>query len=214
MCLYAWPARAHLMLRQQGTINVRGNAAYGAFSIPVSALHGCDDNADERLSNAEFVAHQASIIAQLLSGLTNTAGRDAGRRDLLSPRIENDENDPRSARGATHLLVLVKQSFATEPISLRFATKLFGIASDERKFVIRTNRAGVTEVGIVDPARVERVFFASAWQTVVRTLSLDTPVRVWPLTGGLLLASAGAVLGVFVRRRGPAPMIPGAGRNL
>lgn len=154
------------------------------------------------------------MTAQLGFGVTITVARDAGCRDLLAPSIEQDENDPLASRGATHLLVLVKRTFAIPPTTLRFATTLFGSASDERTFIIRMIRTGVAEVVNVDPARAEQVFFASAWQTVLRTLSLDMPVRVWPLSVGLLLATAGALLVTFMRWRGAGAMISGADRSL
>ena len=63
------PARAHLIAAQKGTLNLVGDAALLVLSVPVSALHGVDDNGDAALSKAELRAHAESIRAQVLSGV-------------------------------------------------------------------------------------------------------------------------------------------------
>jgi len=62
-------ARAHLIEAQKGTLKLVGDAALLVLSVPVSALHGVDDNADAALSKAELRAHAESIRAQVLEGV-------------------------------------------------------------------------------------------------------------------------------------------------
>ncbi len=172
MCVAA-PARAHLMPKQQATLNVRDSAAFGAFSIPVSALRNWDDNHDGRMSTAEFVAHRTTIDAQLDAGIRISSARDAGTRALLLPSVEFDEADSLAVHGGTHLLVLVRQSFAAVPATLQLGLTLFGVAADEQQFIIKaTKPGGAPEVAIIARSGVSHEFFAPPPRVVVAMASL------------------------------------------
>lgn len=183
VCVAA-PARAHLMPKQQATINVRDSAAFGAFSIPVSALRGWDDNRDGRMSTAEFVAHRTTIDAQLDAGIHIASARDAGTRALLLPTVELDEGDSLAVHGGTHLLVLVRQSFAAVPSTIQLGLTLFGEAADEQQFIIKaTVPGGAPEVAILTRGAQSHEFFAPLPRVVVAMASLAESRVV----GGVLL---------------------------
>jgi HupE / UreJ protein len=69
LLLCSAPARAHLIAAQKGTLNLVGDAAFLVLSVPVSALHGVDDNGDAALSKAELRSHTESVRAQVLAGV-------------------------------------------------------------------------------------------------------------------------------------------------
>ena len=200
LLLHAPAANAHLMPRQRATVNIHGSAAFGAFSIPVSALRGWDDNADRRLSNAEFTAHYNTIVAQLNAGLTIASDGNWGRRDLLQPSADRDETDALAASGATHVLVLVQQTFARPLIALKVETTLFGTGPDEHQIIITAKRDGVTEVAVLEQRRAAHEFFAPSWRAIVQTLSLGAPQ---PITAAMLavLAVLGALMITTTHKR-------------
>lgn len=172
MSLLSTSAHAHMMPAQTITLNVRGAAVYGALSIPASALTGWDDDRDGRMSAAELHRHRDGILRQLDAGIAIANGGEAGRRDLLQPSVELDERDTRAS--GTHLLVLVKQSFAAVPTTVRFRIALFGRGNDEQRFIVRASGAGAPEVAIVTSTDASHEFFASMPVVVAR---LFAPVR-------------------------------------
>ncbi len=159
-CAAVSPAHAHLMPRQHATVNVRDSAAFGAFSIPVAALTGWDTNRDGRMSATEFALHRVDIVRQLDAGILITNGHEPGRRDLLLPNVEFDETDTLAANGGTHLLVLVRQSFAVVPTALRLELRLFGPALDERSYLVKATAQGRPEVAMLTRDIPSHLFFS------------------------------------------------------
>ena len=161
LTMWAAPLRAHLMPAQSGTLNVRDHAAFGALSIPVSALTGFDDDGNRRLSVIELQRHYAALQQQVSSRLQLYNGADHGTRDFQQLSVELVENDPASNGGGTHLLVLVKQSFATVPLQLRIYTDLFGPNGSEQQLAIKAMHDSVTEMAIVRARHPAHQFFQS-----------------------------------------------------
>lgn len=201
----AWgtPAHAHLMPRQQGTVNVRDSAVFCVFSIPVSALTGWDQNADGRMHATELDRARATIMRQITAGITLESGGDTGQRDFVQASLDLEEGDSSAFKGATHLIVLLRQSFVTVPRDVRLAMTLFGAAPDEKAFLIKGTQGGAPEVGILDASRPARLFF--------RPFSLPSgPVGWIGRTGSLLsgppllgvIGVAAILLVLSVRRRG------------
>ncbi|MCC7054513.1 MAG: hypothetical protein IT355_14685 [Gemmatimonadaceae bacterium] len=161
LLLRATPAHAHLMPAQQGTLNVRDNAVFAALSVPVSALHRWDADGDGRMSPSELDARRAEILVELDAGITIRSDGTAGRRDLLLPSVAIDEGDPLAARGGTHLLVLVRQSFDTAPGTVQLRLSLFGRIAAEREFLVKALHRGTgPEVAIITPADAMHDYFA------------------------------------------------------
>ena len=63
------PAQAHLMAAQKGSLNLVGDAAFLALSVPVSALQGVDDDGDGALSQAELATHADAVRTQVTAGV-------------------------------------------------------------------------------------------------------------------------------------------------
>jgi hypothetical protein len=159
LVLIAPAARAHMMPQQQGTLNVIGRAVFTAVSLPVSALAGVDDDRDGRLSAAELTRHLTTLQAQLSRRFQVLAGNGAGRLDFVMPMVEHGDTS-----SSTHVLVLMKTTFAEPPQALSLRTDLFGSAAGERKLTIKAIRDGRSEVSVLTPRQASHAFFRSPWQ--------------------------------------------------
>jgi hypothetical protein len=217
--LVAAPADAHLMPAQQGTLNVLGDAVFEVVTVPVSALHGADDDGDGRLSTAEVAAHEGALQKELgarfrlydaapsaspsgsPSGATKAGGADgrAGTLELVVVRAEHDERvEPAelsttdTGPGARHVLVLMKTRFAAEPRALRLVTDLFGPGDDERQLTIRATRGKETEVAILRAGDDAHALFAATAPTP-RTPLGAPPGRARTAAPLLLLAVLAAI---------------------
>jgi hypothetical protein len=193
------PAHAHLMPRQQGTVNVRDSAAFCVFSIPVSALSGWDRNADRRMSMHEFTLVRESIMRQLDAGITLHAGGDDGRRDFLQASLDLEDTNSIASDGATHLIVLLRQTFGSVPRDVRLGITLFGAAADERTFLIKATRGGAPEVAILDPSDPVGLFFPAHAAVMDATRWIGAQLPGVTLLG--VLATAGMVPLLLMRRR-------------
>ncbi|QJR36251.1 HupE/UreJ family protein [Gemmatimonas groenlandica] len=158
---FAAPLHAHLMPAQSGTLNVRGRAVFGALSIPVSTLTGFDDDGNGRLSPIELQRHDAALQQQISSRLQLTNGTDRGSRDFLQLSVELVENDPASAGGGTHVLVLVKQTFIAAPAQLAIHTDLFGSTGSEQQLAIKAMHDSTAEMAVLRASHPNHQFFQS-----------------------------------------------------
>ena len=173
-------AVAHMMPAQQGTINIIDNAVFSAWSLPLSAFVGSDDNHDGRLSQSELQHHSADLRAQIGRRVhfyndcysDSCHGATAGRLELVMPMVEPDERDSSSMAGSTHVLVLMQATFDAAPQSLRVETDLFGTAANERLFTIKATRGTDAEIVVLTPARSTHAFFRSAWQVLADYVAL------------------------------------------
>ena len=173
-------AVAHMMPAPQGTINIIDSAVFSAWSLPLSAFVGADDNHDGRLSQSELQHHSADLQAQIGRRVhfyndcysDSCHGARAGRLELVMPMVEPDERDSTSMAGSTHVLVLMKATFDAAPQSLRVETDLFGTAANERQFTIKATRGTDAEVVALTPARSAHAFFRSAWQVLANYVAL------------------------------------------
>lgn len=160
------------MPAQSGTLNVRDRAVFGALSIPVSALTGFDEDRNGRLSAQELQRHMAALQQQVSSRLRLTNGTDPGSRDFLQLSVELVENDPASAGGGTHVLVLVKQSFATVPAHLAIHTDLFGATGPEQQLAIKAMLEGSAEMAVLRARHPDHTFFEPPAQVATRYTAL------------------------------------------
>jgi hypothetical protein len=161
--LLTTPAHAHLMPAQQGTINVKDSAVFGVFSIPVTALHHWDDDHNGRMSDGELAAHYDDVVRQLTSGIQVRAGDDPGVRALLVPSLDVDRSAAPVPTGASHLIVLMRQSFTRIPQQVEVGLTLFGSGADEREFLVKGTVNGTApEVAILRRGTVAHRFFAPA----------------------------------------------------
>lgn len=203
-------AEAHLMPKQQATLNVRDSAVFAALSIPVSSLRGWDRNSDGRMSPDEFTAQYTQLVAQLSAGIDISTASDRGRRDLVLPSVELDESDPLSAVGATHLLVLVRQSFSSVPQHVRLQLTLFGTAPDEHEFIVKATANGAPEVAVLRATAATHEFFAPLhvrFRAYVVSLVERGQRAAWLLVTGLTLV-AGTAWKFRMRRQPTVLSVP------
>ena len=172
LATWAAPLHAHLMPAQSGTLNVRDRAVFGALSIPVSALRGFDDDGNTRLSVRELQRHLVALQAQVSSRLQLTNGTDPGTRDFLQLSVELVENDPASAGGGTHLLVLVKHTFASTPTQLAVRTDLFGPHGAEQQLAIKAMHDSIAEMAVLRARRPDHQFFQRPAQVAAQYIAL------------------------------------------
>ena len=169
--LCAAPAGAHLIAAQKGTLNIVGDTAFLVLSVPVSALQGVDDNADDALSKAELRAHAEIIRSQVLSGVQLLGSDGALPLQLMMVEIASPDDAPTAP--ASHLSVLgrfqrqaVADRASTTPaassdgLSLRFT--LFGAKASEREQHLTITRQQETQWLRFTPAQTTHALLPSA----------------------------------------------------
>lgn len=155
----ATAAQAHMMVAQQGTLNLLGEGAFIVMSLPVSAFAGVDDDGDGLLTAAELRTHQASIVATVHRGITLLD--EAGARPLQSLMVTRAPPDQTPEAPASQLVVLGRFALATPGQSLRLGVTLFGAAPGEQTFQVKVIRGGEVQWLVFSPSRPERALFAS-----------------------------------------------------
>ena len=193
----ARPALAHLMPARNGTLNVVGDAVFAVLSVPVSALHGFDDDGDGLLSAPELDGHRAELGAEIDRRFALADGDVPGttaRVDLfLSP--EHEASPDRAAQ-----VVLLKHARFAGPVTdLRLACDLFGGGSDERDLTITATRHPTSgpeiERAILSPASPAHRFFPSPGARVIDAVQREAgQVRLG--AGHLVLLLAVILAGV------------------
>jgi len=197
----AFPAAAHVLFTQQGTLNIAGSRGNIALSVPVSAFKEWDDNGDGALSSRELQAHLGVINDQVKVGIKlDDNGDPAVLEDIiLSPAFPTDvtrkkkkdeavdqvsnilqsitsaqvENDAT----ASHLVVEAAVQFSTAPKQPRISINLFGRAPSERFFKIVATHPGPSgnsesDVAYITPTETTRTFFASPLHTVAQFIRI------------------------------------------
>jgi hypothetical protein len=200
-------ARAHLMPAHQGTINVLGDSVFSVLMIPVSALHGADDDNDGCLSTLEVAAHSAELQAEIgarfqLYGITATQSSpsSSGKHDFVSVGAEhNDAESPAevsrvsSTTGSKSVLVFIKSRFVSQPDSVRVKTDLFGTSPGEDQFTIRGTYGKQAESVTLRGPAAEHAFFQVALGAVA-LLPAQASVNHRPTGfGGVWLCSIAAI---------------------
>ncbi len=161
------PSPAHLMVAQQGTINLVGDGAFMVVSVPVSALDAWDINRDNLLSASELNAHRQSIADQIHRRLQ--LHDDAGPRPLQGMMMSLSPGDEAPDSPASQLVIMGRfqlDSPDRHDRALRLKTDLFGAAESERSLGITVSRGSETSLIILTPQRSHQLLFASGWQVI------------------------------------------------
>jgi hypothetical protein len=176
------PAHAHLMPAQRGTLNVVGDAVYAVVSVPVSALHGWDDDGDGLLEVGELERHYEALRAEIDARFVVSDGdvpASTVRVDLvLSPQHEAAPDR------ADQIVALKHATFTDPPSNLRLTCDLFGALASERELTITATLHPASgtekETATLTPSSPEHRFFASWLSTladaVVRFTAPDLPL--------------------------------------
>jgi hypothetical protein len=141
LVFFLTPVQAHLMAAQKGTLNIVDDAAFLVLSVPVSALHGVDDDADGKMSKQELEAHMKSVQEQIKAGLKMSGPKAIFELQLMMVDRATTESNPHQA--SDQLVVLGRfqlntfaatnkyfESYWSEPVLLSYA--LFGAKKNEQ----------------------------------------------------------------------------------
>jgi hypothetical protein len=172
ICILAAPAEAHLMPAGQGTLNVVGDAVFAVVSVPVSALHGFDDDGDGLLSMAEMERHQDALRAEIDARFALSDGDVAGRTVTLDV-VLSPQHDSAADR-ADQLVALKHVRFAAHPTDLRLTCDLSGTRPEDRQITITAtqNRGPDAEVAVFAPGAPEHRFFRPLGAAIASSVRL------------------------------------------
>jgi hypothetical protein len=123
-------AHAHLMVAQQGTLNIVNNDVFMVLSLPI--------NADGQVSILEFNYHRASIVATVKDNvlLTDKNGKRTLQGFLLSPVISHEKTDGSLSQVTVMGRFNIENCFE----DLQFHAGLFGHAKSEQTLKITATR--------------------------------------------------------------------------
>jgi hypothetical protein len=129
---------AHVMVAQQGTLNVLDNGVFMVLSLPVSAFEGVDDDNDGKLSSAEFSRHHKAMsnLVHKKVILKDKKGKLTLEDMILSPVLSHQF--PKSP--SSQLIVMGRYSLADPLSSLEYKITLFGKGTIEKSFKITATR--------------------------------------------------------------------------
>ncbi|MBV5296816.1 MAG: hypothetical protein JZU64_01455, partial [Rhodoferax sp.] len=154
-------AQAHLVVSQRGTLNIVGNGAYMALSLPVSALAGFDDNQDGLLSVSELCGHAASIQAQIQQGVSLRS--DQGASTLEGLMLNTAPPDSNPSAPSTHMLILGRFTIHPQATGLALTLRLFGTGADEQTEQITVTRGTEAQLITLTPDHAQAAVLPSAW---------------------------------------------------
>lgn len=164
-------AEAHLVAAQHGTLNLQGDGAYLALSLPVSAFPGLDEDHDGRASLAELRAHESDVLAQVRREvrLLDAVGALPLDGAMLSLSPAHDGG------GATQVVALGRFALppadARTPLRLRVST--FGTGAEEHAVHVMVTDAGRTQWLVFSPGDAEvQALLPGAWDAFVRHVAL------------------------------------------
>lgn len=136
--LFSSTLYAHVMVAQQGTLNIKEDGVYMVISVPVSAFPGIDDDEDGKLSSEEFTLHRSAIIKTVQSNimLKDETAELALKGLMLSPVISHHApNEP-----ANQLVIMGRFSLEKANSTLEYQVNLFGKSTEEEKLKITVTR--------------------------------------------------------------------------
>jgi len=140
--LFSQSLYAHIMVAQQGTLNVAEDGVYIVISLPVSAFMGIDDDKDGKLSSEEFALHRPAIIKIVHSKiiLKDQSALFSLQGIMLSPVTSH--HSPKTP--ASQLVVMGRFTLPQPDVkpnsALEFQINLFGKATTEKTLKITVTR--------------------------------------------------------------------------
>ncbi len=155
-------AQAHIMVAQQGTLNLLGDGAFLVMSLPISAFVGVDDDGDGKLSAAELRTHQATIIAKVHRGISVLD--ETGARPLQGLMVNLSSPDESPDAPSAQLLVLGRFALAAPGLKLRMRVDLLGTAQSEQTLQVKVLRGSEAQWLVFSPTHPERDLFAPKWK--------------------------------------------------
>ena len=152
----SFAAQAHLLPKQNATMNIVDNAVFFVVSVPVSALKRVDDDANGLLSDAEIQRHGDEIRKQFVSGFKVTADQQLGRSVLtwvLPPQTDGQPTD------VDYVIVMHRVNFPVAPQQVALNVSLFGLLAGESQMTLTATRGTSKEVAILNASAPNHTFF-------------------------------------------------------
>lgn len=158
-------ANAHLMVAQQGTLNIVEDGAFMVLSLPTSALGAFDDDGDNRLSREEFTAHHAGLVNAVKQGIHLRDGNEARELQGLMLTPVFDEHEPGEA--ASQIIAMGRFVLTDTDQPLELDLQLFGTASGEQtqQITISHPSDGRTQMLVFSATNPRQALMASGWST-------------------------------------------------
>lgn len=155
------PAHAHLMMAQNGTLNIVDEGIYMVLSVPITAFPDIDQDYDDEVSLFEFNSRRNDITAQITRSIAlNQAGVPVALKDLrLVPvRPHSKENVYLS-----QLIIMGRFDTPESTDALNLTVSLFGLSPDENTLKITAKRPQTAEesVVILTPSAPSSALFSS-----------------------------------------------------
>ena len=203
------PAEAHLMAAQHGTLRVLDGDVFAVLSIPVSALHGFDDDGDGVMSLAELERHQDALRGEIDRRVAIADGEGVRPRTVRVDLVLAPDHEAAQDR-AGQVVALEHVAFGAAPAHLRIGTDLFGTRDPERSLTITASHGPAradAETTQLSPTQPEHAFFAVPAAAAAAAPSsraavswLETPLAARNTSIAISLAVAGALAWALVRR--------------
>ncbi len=162
-------ASAHLLPKQNATINIVDTTAYVVVAVPVTALSGVDDDSSGTLSLQEIQIHTADIERQFNARLRVGAQGMVGTAALtmiLPPHTDGNVAD------SDYVIVMHRVDFPAVPAKPTLETDLFGTRPGEAQMTITVTSGGHSEVAILQASAPGFAFFRGRWQAYVHYLQI------------------------------------------
>lgn len=124
-------ASAHLMVAQNGTLNIVGNGVFMVLSLPISAFDNVDDDGDKKLSRAEFTKHRPALIAAVNEKVRLFEKDDP--RPLQGMMLSPVAPHTNPFAPANQLVIMGRFQLTDINNKLNFHLELFGKAPEEQE---------------------------------------------------------------------------------
>lgn len=153
-------AEAHLLHKQDATLNVKGDKGYLAVATPVSAFDGVDLNGDGMLSPSEISEGRGAIKRQFRSRFHVSSEDGVAPIEFAwinNPAESAAASDPEAQ--TSYVIVMAGAQFSAAPEMVTIITDLFGRDQNEGVLKIRARRGELVEKQILTRgARVAKFF--------------------------------------------------------
>jgi hypothetical protein len=166
--IWAVGAQAHLLPKQNATINLIDSSAFLVVSVPVSAVPGADQDGNGLVTLAEIDAARPAIVAAFGKGLKLESDAGFGKQ-IFAWVMPPQEEDP--AQGSDYVVVLSRYDFAQKPSQLELEYHLFGSNPGERRQTIKATHKSAdgkpSEVAIFTRDNPRHAFFRGKWNQLI-----------------------------------------------
>jgi len=135
-------SEAHVMVAQNGTLNVMEDGVFMVLSLPVSAFEGIDNDKNGLLSKDEFNRNRSLIAAAIIDGvlLSDESGVLPLQGMMLSPVIHHEPQSKSHNSLASQIVVMGRFPLTESSEDLQFFINLFGKEKSEQLIKIAVTR--------------------------------------------------------------------------